>query len=82
MISCFTDPPVQKNLISKKKEEKKKEKKKEAHVIKCGELALPQFPFIMLHIIVMESMVEFNDIHDFFFFLADLPTHIFGNNDL
>ena len=52
-------------------------------MIKCGQLALPQFLFIMLHIIVMESKVEFNDIHDFFFFffLADLPTHIFGNND-
>ena len=37
-------------------------------MIKCGQLALPQFPFIMLHIIVMESKVEFNDIHDFFFF--------------
>ena len=53
-------------------------------MIKCGQLALPQFPFIMLYIIVMESKVEFNAIHDFFFFfffLADLPTHIFGNND-
>ena len=51
-------------------------------MIKCGQLALPQFPFIMLHIIVMESKVEFNDIHDLFYFiLADLPTHIFGNND-
>ena len=51
-------------------------------MIKCGQLALPQFPFIMLHIIVMESKVEFNDIHDFLnFFWADLPTHIFGNND-
>ena len=36
-------------------------------MIKCGQLALPQFPFIMLHIIVMESKVEFNDIHDFLF---------------
>ena len=37
-------------------------------MIKCGQLALPQFPFIMQHIIVIESKVEFNDIHDFFDF--------------
>ena len=37
-------------------------------MIKYGQLALPQFPFIILHIIVIESKVEFNDIHDFFFF--------------
>ena len=33
-------------------------------MIKSGQLALPQFPFIMLHIIVMESKVKFNDIHE------------------
>ena len=43
-------------------------------MIKRGQLALPQFPFIMLHIIVMESKVEFNDIHDFFFFFFGRPT--------
>ena len=36
-------------------------------MINCGQLALPQFPFIMLHVIVMESKVEFNDIHELFF---------------
>ena len=43
-------------------------------MIECGQLALPQFLFIMLHIIVMESKVEFNDIHDFFDFFF-LPTY-------
>ena len=43
-------------------------------MIKCGQLALPQFPFIMLHIIVMESKVEFNDIHDFLIFFFGGPT--------
>ena len=36
-------------------------------MIRCGQLALPQFPFIMLRIVVVESKVEFNDIHDIFF---------------
>ena len=56
----FHGPPVQKKLNFQKKKKNFFIKKRSAR----DQIALPQFPFIMLHIIVMESKVEFNDIHD------------------
>ena len=66
--------PAGSQKIEFPKKKKKNLKKKEAYLIKCGQLVLPKFPFIMLHIIVMVSKVEFNDIHDLFYFIFGRPT--------